>query len=121
MLNCRLRFLLFSNAATRRACARGGRRGAVYRRERGAHSHPRGRAIIEPMPANDRMPCLWSRRSLLVALTVGSMTALSGCRVRLEGDAPRTPTPPARQPMRDEQALLTAHRDAVRLRDLAAR
>ncbi|HEY8653152.1 MAG TPA: DUF4439 domain-containing protein [Dermatophilaceae bacterium] len=72
------------------------------------------------MPANDRMPRLWSRRSLLVALTVGSMTALSGCRVRLEGDAPRTPTPPARQPMRDEQALLTAHRDAVRLRDLAA-
>ena len=72
------------------------------------------------MPANDRMPCLWSRRSLLVALTAGSMTALSGCRVRLEGNTPSTPTPPPRQPMPDEQALLTARRDAVRLRDLAA-
>ncbi|NMM25572.1 MAG: hypothetical protein HHJ11_19215, partial [Phycicoccus sp.] len=72
------------------------------------------------MPANDRMPCLWSRRSLLVALTVGSMTALSGCSVRLTDDVPRTPTPPPRQPMPDEQALLTARRDAVRLRDLAA-
>src|SRR5665647_3549498 len=120
MLNCRLRFLLFSNAATRRACARGGRRGQSIGANAVLTATAPGRAIIEPMPANDRMPCLWSRRSLLVALTVGSMTALSGCRVRLEGDAPRTPTPPARQPMRDEQALLTARRDAVRLRDLAA-
>ena len=120
MLTCRLRFLLFSNAATRRACAHGGRRGQSIGANAVLTATSRGRAIIEPMPANDRMPCLWSRRSLLVALTVGSMTALSGCRVRLEGDAPRTPTPPARQPMPDEQALLTARRDAVRLRDLAA-
>jgi len=55
-----------------------------------------------------------------MALTVGSMTALSGCSVQLEDDAPRTPTLPPRQPMPDEQALLTARRDAVRLRDLAA-
>src|SRR5665647_1958085 len=120
MLNCRLRFLLFSNAATRRACARGGRRGQSIGANAVLTATAPGRAIIEPMPANDRMPCLWSRRLLLVALTVGSMTALSGCRVRLEGDAPRTPIPPARQPMPDEQALLTAHRDTVRLRDLAA-
>jgi len=120
MLNCRLRFLLFSNAATRRACARGGRRGQSIGASAVLTATARGRAIIEPMPANDRMPCLWSRRSLLVALTVGSMTALSGCSVQLEDDAPRTPDLPPRQPMPDEQALLTARRDAVRLRDLAA-
>ncbi|MHB8187579.1 MAG: DUF4439 domain-containing protein [Dermatophilaceae bacterium] len=72
------------------------------------------------MPVNDRMPCIWSRRSFLVALTVGSLTALSGCRVRLENDAPRRPDLPTRQPMPDELALLLAHRDALRLRDLAA-
>jgi Domain of unknown function (DUF4439) len=77
-----------------------------------------GHAIIESMPANDRMPCVWSRRSLLVALTVGSVTALTGCRVRLEDDAPRIL--PTRQPIADEQALLLARRDALRLRDLAA-
>ncbi len=55
----------------------------------------------------------------MVALTVGSMTALSGCRVRLEGDAPHKTDLPVRQPMPDEQALLWAHRDAVRLRNLA--
>ena len=66
------------------------------------------------------MPCVWSRRSLLVALTVGSVTALTGCRVRLEDDAPRILNLPTRQPIADEQALLLAHRDALRLRDLAA-
>src|SRR5665811_2522012 len=119
MLNCRLRFLLFSNAATRRACAHGGRRSQSIGANPVLTATARGRAIIEPMPANDRMPCLWSRRSLLLALTVGSMTALSGCSVQLEGDAPRTPDLPPRQPMPDEQALLTARRDAVRLRDLS--
>ena len=79
-----------------------------------------GHAIIESMPANDRMPCVWSRRSLLVALTVGSVTALTGCRVRLEDDAPRILNLPTRQPIADEQALLLARRDALRLRDLAA-
>jgi hypothetical protein len=120
MLNCRLRFLLFSNAATRRARARGGRRGQSIGVNAVLTATARGRAIIEPMPANDRTPCLWSRRSLLAALTVGSMAALTGCRVRLEADAPRTPNPPTRQPMPDERALLTARRDAVRLRNLAA-
>ena len=79
-----------------------------------------GHAIIESMPANDRMPCVWSRRSLLVALTVGLVTALTGCRVRLEDDAPRILNLPTRQPIADEQALLLARRDALRLRDLAA-
>ena len=79
-----------------------------------------GHAIIESMPANDRMPCVWSRRSLLVALTVGSVTALTGCRVRLEDDAPRILKLPTRSPIADEQALLLARRDALRLRDLAA-
>ncbi|HEY8618585.1 MAG TPA: DUF4439 domain-containing protein [Dermatophilaceae bacterium] len=72
------------------------------------------------MPANDRMPCVWSRRSLLVALTVGLVTALTGCRVRLEDDAPRNLNLPTRSPIADEQALLLARRDALRLRDLAA-
>jgi len=79
-----------------------------------------GHAIIESMPANDRMPCVWSRRSLLVALTVGLVTALTGCRVRLEDDAPRILNLPTRSPIADEQALLLARRDALRLRDLAA-
>lgn len=80
----------------------------------------RGHAIIEPMPANDGMPCVWSRRSLLVALMVGSVTALTGCRVQLEDDAPRMVNLPTRQPMPDEQALLLARRDALRLRGMAA-
>jgi hypothetical protein len=66
------------------------------------------------------MPCVWSRRSLLAALLVGSVTTLAGCRVRLESDRPRTPHLPTRVPMPDEQALLRAHRDAVRLQEMAA-
>ena len=76
-------------------------------------------AIIEPMPANDRMPCVWSRRSVLVALAVGSVAALSGCSVRLEDDAPRIPGLPTRKQMPDEQALLLARRDALRLKEIA--
>lgn len=58
------------------------------------------------MSANDRMPSLWSRRSLLVALAAGSVTALSGCRVQLEEGAPRLPLVPTRVPMKDETTLL---------------
>ncbi len=76
--------------------------------------------MIEPMPANDPVPYLWSRRLLLTALMVGSATVLSGCRVRLEDDAPRIPGLPARQPIPDEQALLLARHDALRLQALAA-
>jgi Domain of unknown function (DUF4439) len=76
-------------------------------------------AIIEPMAANDRMPRAWSRRSLLVALLAGSVTALSGCQVRLEEDAPRVPGLPTHQPIPDEQALLTARRAALQLQELA--
>ena len=76
--------------------------------------------MIEPMPANDPVPCLWSRRLLLTALMVGSATVMSGCRVRLEDDAPRIPGLPARQPIPDEQALLLARHDALRLQALAA-
>jgi len=78
-----------------------------------------GHAIIEPMPANDRMPYDWSRRSLLVALLAGSVAALPGCRVRLENDAPRIPGLPTREPMPDEQALLSARWDALRLKEIA--
>ena len=77
--------------------------------------------MIEPMPANDRMPCVWSRRSVLVALAVGSVAALSGCSVRLEDDAPRIPGLPTRKRMPDEQALLLARRDALRLKEIAER
>ena len=65
------------------------------------------------------MPSAWSRRSLLAALLAGSVTTLAGCRVRLESDGPRTPSLPTRVPMPDEQALLRAHRDAVRLQEMA--
>ena len=58
------------------------------------------------MSANDRMPSLWSRRRLLVALAAGSVTALSGCRVQLEEGAPRIPLVPTRVPMKDEKTLL---------------
>jgi len=58
------------------------------------------------MPANDSMPSVWSRRSLLLALAAGSVTALSGCGVQLEEDAPRIPFVPVRVPMEDEKALL---------------
>ena len=58
------------------------------------------------MSANDRMPSLWSRRRLLVALAAGSVTALSGCRVQLEEGAPRVPLVATRVPMKDEKTLL---------------
>ena len=63
------------------------------------------------MPANHRMPRSWSRRSVLVALAAGSVTALSvtalsGCQVQLEEGAPRIPLVPTRVPMKDEKALL---------------
>ena len=58
------------------------------------------------MPANDSIPSVWSRRSLLVAFAAGSVTALSGCGVQLEEGAPRIPLVPTREPMKDEKALL---------------
>ena len=76
-------------------------------------------AIIEPMPANDRMPCVWSRRSLLVALAAGSFAVLSGCRVQLEEDAPQIPLVPTRVPMKDEKALLALLGRTTSLRSLA--
>jgi len=76
-------------------------------------------AIIEPMPANDRMPCVWSRRSLLVALAAGSFAVLSGCRVQLEEDAPHIPLVPTREPMKDEKALLAVLGRTTSLRSLA--
>lgn len=63
------------------------------------------------MPANHRLPRSWSRRSILVALAAGAVTALSvttlsGCQVQLEEGAPRIPLVPTRVPMKDEKALL---------------
>jgi hypothetical protein len=71
------------------------------------------------MPANGRMPVSWSRRSLLVALAAGSVTALSGCRVHLEEAAPQVPLVPARVPMKDEKALLAVLGRTGSLRSLA--
>ncbi len=71
------------------------------------------------MPANDSMPSVWSRRSLLVALAAGSVTALSGCGVQLEEGAPRIPLVPTRTPMKDEKALLAVLRRTVSLQVLA--
>ncbi|MEO6143966.1 MAG: DUF4439 domain-containing protein [Dermatophilaceae bacterium] len=71
------------------------------------------------MPANDSMPSVWSRRSLLVALAAGSVTALSGCGVQLEQGAPRIPLVPTRVPMKDEKALLVVLRRTVSLKALA--
>jgi hypothetical protein len=71
------------------------------------------------MPANGRMPASWSRRSLLVALAAGSVTALSGCRVQLEEGAPQVPLVPTRVPMKDEKALLAVFARTGSLRSLA--
>ena len=76
-------------------------------------------AIIEPMPANDGMPCVWSRRSLLLALAAGSVTAVSGCRVQLEEGAPHIPLVPTRVPMIDEKALLAVLGRTTTLESLA--
>jgi len=62
--------------------------------------------MIGSMPENGRMPASWSRRSLLVALSAGSLTALSGCQVQLEEGAPQIPLVPVRAPMNDEKVLL---------------
>lgn len=71
------------------------------------------------MPANDSMPSVWSRRSLLVALAAGSVTALSGCGVQLEEGAPRVPLVPTREPMNDEKALLAVLHGTTSLGSLA--
>ena len=39
----------------------------------------------------------WGRRSLLAAAGVGAASLLTGCRVRLEDDAPRVPLLPTRE------------------------
>jgi Domain of unknown function (DUF4439) len=71
------------------------------------------------MPANDRMPCVWSRRSLLVALAAGSVAALSGCRVQLDAGAPHIPLVPTRVPMQDEKTLLAVLGGSTALESLA--
>ncbi|MEP7016713.1 MAG: DUF4439 domain-containing protein [Actinomycetota bacterium] len=71
------------------------------------------------MSANERMPSLWSRRGLLVALAAGSVTALSGCRVQLEEGAPQVPLVPTRVPMRDEKTLLGVLEQTRSLESLA--
>jgi hypothetical protein len=71
------------------------------------------------MSANERMPSLWSRRGLLVALAAGSMTALSGCRVQLEEGAPHVPLVPTRVLMKDEKTLLAVLEQTRSLESLA--
>lgn len=75
--------------------------------------------MIGSMPENGRMPASWSRRSLLLALAAGSVTALSGCRVQLEEGAPQIPLVPTRAPIKDEKALLAVLGRTETLRSLA--
>ena len=70
------------------------------------------------MPAKSRMPASWSRRSLLVALAAGSVTALSGCRVQREEGDPRVALTPTRVSMKDEKALLAVLGRTVSLTSL---
>jgi len=70
------------------------------------------------MPAKSRMPTSWSRRSLLVALAAGSVTALSGCRVQREEGDPRVALTPTRVSMKDEKALLAVLGRTVSLTSL---
>jgi hypothetical protein len=62
----------------------------------------------------------WSRRALLAVAGLGAAGALTGCRVRLEDDAPRVPLLPTRQPIPDEGALLQALADTRDLQAAAA-
>ena len=127
MLNCTASAsLLFLNAATAaiwRAYFRGRlfprSSTPVYRRDTALAAAARAHAIIGSMPATSRMPSSWSRRSLLVALAAGSVTALSGCRVQLEDHGPQGPLVPARVPMKDEKALLAVLGGTGSLRSLA--
>ena len=48
----------------------------------------------------------WGRRSLLAAAGLGAASLLTGCRVRLEDDAPRVPLLPTRELAPDEALLL---------------
>jgi hypothetical protein len=50
----------------------------------------------------------WGRRSLIAAAGLGAASLLTGCRVRLEDDAPRVPLLPTREPAPDEALLLQA-------------
>lgn len=62
----------------------------------------------------------WSRRALLAVAGLGAAAALTGCRVRLEDDAPRVPLLPTREPIPDEGALLKALADTRDLQAAAA-
>ena len=62
----------------------------------------------------------WSRRALLAVAGLGAAAALTGCRVRLEDDAPRVPLLPTREPIPDEGALLQALADTRDLQAAAA-
>ncbi|MEP7034548.1 MAG: DUF4439 domain-containing protein [Actinomycetota bacterium] len=71
------------------------------------------------MSANDGMPHPWSRRAVLIALAAGSVTAVSGCRVQLEGGKPSIPAVAVRRRIKDESALLTVLEETRSLESLA--
>lgn len=61
----------------------------------------------------------WTRRSVLLAASLGAASGLTACRVRLEDDAPHIPLVPRRTPMADEAALTQVLVATWRLEDLA--
>jgi hypothetical protein len=73
--------------------------------------------------ARQRAPIRWTRRSVLRSagslVWVASLAAVTGCRVRLEDDAPRIPLLRTRTPIPDERALAAALTATWRLEDLA--
>lgn len=67
------------------------------------------------------MPVVWSRRAVLLGLGTGALSALAGCSVRLEHDAPHLPFVPTLEPAPDQAALLAALHRARSLRASADR
>jgi hypothetical protein len=61
----------------------------------------------------------WGRRSVIAAAGVGAAGLLTGCRVRLEDDAPRVPLLPTREPAPDQGLLLQALAECRALRAAA--
>ena len=102
----------------------GGRRARGADAPRAMEGAGASRAMIWRMRGVEGVPTSpaprWSRRALLAVAGLGAAAALTGCRVRLEDDAPRVPLLPTRAPIPDEGALLQALADTRDLQAAAA-
>ncbi|WP_156188198.1 hypothetical protein [Arsenicicoccus sp. oral taxon 190] len=75
--------------------------------------------MVQPSPPPAGRAPEPSRRLVLGAAALLPLGLLTGCRVRLEDDAPQVPLIPTREPTEDEALILAAWRDATDLARMA--